>query len=101
MDSTRVTTHRFGDVLAQFLAQLAQQQERYGEQILLAWPELIGKQLSPMTRAISFIDGVLLVKVQNATLYSLLSQYERPKLLNALKKRFPHAEIRALLFRIG
>ncbi len=87
--------------MAQFLAKLAQQQERHGEQILLAWPELIGKQLSSMTRAISFLDGVLLVKVQNATLYSLLSQYERPKLLSALKKRFPHAEIRALLFRIG
>lgn len=100
-DRTQVTTHQVGDLLTRFLEQLTQQQQKQGEQILLAWPEEIGTQLSPMTRAVSFIDGVLLIKVQNATLYSLLVQYERPRLLAALKKRFPHAEIRALLFRIG
>lgn len=100
-DRTQVTTHRVGDLLTRFLEQLTKQQQIQGEQVLLAWPEVIGKQLAPMTRAVSFIDGVLFVKVQNATLYSLLSQYERPRLLAALKKRFPHAEIRALLFRIG
>lgn len=100
-NGTKVTTHRIGDLLTFFLEQLSLQQESKSEQILAAWPEVIGSQLAPMTRAVSFVDGVLLVKVQNATLYSLLSQYERPRLLSVLKKRFSHTEIRALLFRIG
>ena len=98
---TQVTTHRVGDLLHLFLEKLVQQQAYQGEQIMAVWPEVIGGQFASMTKAVSFIDGVLLVKVQNATLYSLLSQYERPRLLGLLKKRFPQTEIRALLFRIG
>lgn len=98
---TELTTHRVRDLLHVFLEKLAQQQANQGEQIMAVWPEVIGSQFASMTKAVSFVDGVLLVKVQNATLYSLLSQYERPRLLGVLKKRFPQTEIRALLFRIG
>ena len=54
-----------------------------------------------MTEAISFKDGVLTVKVKNSTLHSLLTQYDKPRILNSLKQKFPTAGIRNVHFRIG
>ena len=69
--------------------------------ILSAWPELIGKEFSSMTRAVSFVEGVLTVRVKNSTLHSLLEQHEKKRLLSALKKKFPSIMFRTIIFRIG
>jgi hypothetical protein len=68
--------------------------------ILAAWPQVIGEKFAPMTEALSFCEGVLTVRVNNSTLYSLLMQHERVRLLAVLKKRFPKANIEKLLFRL-
>jgi hypothetical protein len=65
------------------------------------WPDVIGPKLASMTQAHSFVDGVLLVKVKNSTLHSLLSQNDKPRILNLLRKRFPNVEIKTIYFRIG
>lgn len=69
--------------------------------IFASWPDIIGERLAPMTEAVSFIDGVLTVKVKNSTLYSLLSKNDKPKLVQALKAKFPKIPIKTILFRIG
>lgn len=69
--------------------------------ILAAWDEIIGERLAPMTKAVSFVDGVLTVKVKNSTLYSLLSNHDKPKLLEALRAKFPKIKIKTILFKIG
>lgn len=69
--------------------------------ILLSWPEIIGEKLAPMTTAVSFIDGVLTVKVRNSSLYSLLVQHERGRLIGVLQRKFPSVKIRNIVFRLG
>lgn len=69
--------------------------------VLAAWPEIIGAQLTPMTQAVSFIDGVLTVKVKNATLFSLLNHREKSRLVSLLRERFPKMTFVNIVFRTG
>lgn len=100
-DGTRVTTHRMTDLLPGVLAKIAEVYEQRSDLILAMWPDIIGPKLADMAQAISFADGVLVVKVKNSTFHSLLSQYEKVRLLNLLRKRFPQTEIKNIYFRIG
>lgn len=69
--------------------------------LLASWPEIIGAKLAPMTRAETFMDGVLTVKVNNSTLYTLLNNYERGRIIARLREKFPKIEIKNVVFRIG
>lgn len=69
--------------------------------IIEAWPEIIGPKCAPMTKAVSFNEGLLYVKVNNSTLLSLLIQHERVRLVKQLRQAFPSAEIRNIVFRMG
>jgi hypothetical protein len=83
---------------------LKQMQERFQERpdlILATWPQIIGEKHAAMTKAASFENGVLTVKVNNSTLYQLLVTYEKKRLLKSLKEKFCSVEIRDLLFRMG
>lgn len=71
------------------------------ENLLRAWPSIIGPNLAKMTEAISFVDGVLTVRVKSSTLYSLLSLHEKPHLLRKLQENFPKTQVRNIFFRIG
>lgn len=100
-DGVKSTSHRMGDVLGGVLLEISDGFRDRPDLVLAAWPSLVGEKLAPMTQALSFNEGVLVVKVMNSTLYSLLCQKERGRLLGALKKQFPNIEIRALQFRMG
>ena len=54
-----------------------------------------------MTQAVAFADGVLVVKVKNSTLHSLLSQNDKLRILTMLRQKFPRVEIHNICFRIG
>jgi len=69
--------------------------------ILASWPEIIGPTFSPMTQPLSFYQGILTIKVKNSTLYSLLSQHEKNRLLKNLREKFPRTEIKTIHFRLG
>ena len=100
-DGTKTTTKKMGDVLPNVLYTV---EKIFGDRpdlIMAAWPDLIGSKFVSMTRAESFAGGVLVVRVTNSTLLSLLSQYEKPKLLSKLKERFPTSNIQQLVFKIG
>ena len=100
-DGPEVTTHRLHDLMPAVLSRISVTFADRPDLIMAAWPDVIGERLAPMTEAISFIDGVLTVKVKNSTLYSLLSKNDKPKLVHALKTRFPKIQIKTILFRIG
>jgi hypothetical protein len=100
-DGTQVTTHRIHDLLPDVLSKISQVYNQQSDLILAMWPEIIGPQLASMTKAVSFADGFLVVKVKNSTLHSLLSQNEKPRILSLLRKKFPQTEIKAISFRIG
>lgn len=88
-------------LLPRVLEEIGRVQKMRPDLILAAWPEVIGPKLAPMTEAVSFHEAVLLVKVKNTTLYSLLVQHEKFRLLKSLQEKFPKVEIRNIIFRIG
>ncbi len=100
-DGSGLTAHHIRDLLPSLLHGIGESHQNRGDLILAAWPEIIGRQLSPMTQAIAFDDGFLTVKVKNSTLYSLLSQHEKPKILKSLRSKFPQTFIKNIIFRIG
>lgn len=71
------------------------------DELLLAWPKLVGEKIAPMAQAVSCSSGTLVVKVANATLYSLLMQHEKERLLKQIQIQFPHLQIKKILFRMG
>lgn len=89
------------DLLPRVLAKIGEVYQQRADLILAMWPDIIGAKLATMTQAVSFTDGILVVKVKNSTLHSLLSQYEKLRLLNLLRKKFPSVEIKNIYFRIG
>lgn len=100
-DGTACTTKELSKLLTLALEKMGARFEKRPDLIIASWPELIGAKLAPMTRAVSFIDGVLTVKVKNSSLYSLLTQHEKPKLIKALQAKFPSVMIRNINFRVG
>jgi Dna[CI] antecedent, DciA len=99
-DGTTVTTHRISELLPQVLSAIGGVHSARPDLILVAWPEVIGPKLASMTEAVSFQNGILVVRVKNSTLYSLLQQYDKMRILNNLKAKFPQVEFKAISFRI-
>lgn len=100
-DGTAVTAHQMADILPFVLSKVNDTYQQRPDLILTAWPEIIGSKLASMTEAVSFADSVLTVKVKNSTLYSLLSQHDKPRILKNLRDRFPKTDITNIVFRIG
>jgi hypothetical protein len=95
------TTHHLGQILPEVLRAVGVKFSDRPDLILAAWPEIIGAPLAKMAEAVAFDEGVLHVKVKNSSLYSLLNQQDRPRLLQALRQKFPNVNIKTILFRIG
>ncbi len=100
-DGIQSTNRDMKSLLPRLLGQIGQMHKERPDLILASWPDIIGSKLAPMTKAVSFEGGILFVKVNNSTLYSLLSQHERGRLIICLRDRFPAIEIKNIVFRLG
>ncbi len=100
-DNTDPTSKELSKLLPEWLSYISSRFQDRPDQVLLAWKEVIGERLAPMTQAVSFIDGILTVKVKNSSLYSLLVQHEKMKLLEQLRSKVPSVDIRNITFRLG
>ncbi len=89
---------KMGDLLPELLTEIGRKSKDPREEIFRFWMELMGEKMAPLTEPISFFDGVLTVKVKSSTLYSLLCQHEKPRLLKQLQEKFP---VRNLVLRVG
>ncbi len=99
--NTKLTSRSVRNMLPEFLNQVNKNCSLRPDLVPLAWPEILGDQLAPMTRAEVFKDGILYVIVFNSTLLSILSHRERHILLKKLKARFPKTDIKEIRFRLG
>ena len=97
-DGTGRTGKVLSDLLPEIVKKIGEKSGCQSEEIFGFWPTVIGEAMAPYTEPVSFIDGVFIVKVKSSTLYSLLSQHERPRLLQRLQEKFP---VRNLVFRAG
>ena len=96
-----LTTHNVGHLLSAALSKLHGVYQESPELVMAAWSEIIGPKLVSMTQVVSFCDGILTVKVKNATLLSLLSRHDKPRILAALRQKFPRVNIANIIFRIA
>jgi len=96
-----LTNKQLKDLLPKALGSIGAMQRDRPDLIMAAWPQVIGEKLASMAKAISFDKGILYVKVGNSTLYSLLAQHERGRLLKSLREKFPSVEIKNISFRMG
>jgi hypothetical protein len=96
-----LTNKQLKDLLPKALSAIGALHRDRPDLVMAAWPQIIGEKLASMTQAVAFDKGILYVKVSNSTLYSLLAQHERKRLLKSLKEKFPSAEIKNIHFRIG
>lgn len=100
-DGSKITSHTIKELLPRVLGRVTRIYGERGDVIIKAWPDVIGPNLSGMTQAVSFEEGVLYVKVRNSTLYSLLTQHDKPKILQKLRQKFPGVNIKTIIFRMG
>ena len=100
-DGTSITGHRLGEVLPLVLKTIGRTYQSRGDLIMMAWPEIIGDKLAAMTDAIAFDNDTLFVKVKTSTLYSLLRQEYKARLLRSLRDKFPGTTIKNIVFRIN
>jgi hypothetical protein len=89
---------KISDLLPEVLAEIGKKIGDPREEIYRFWFEIMGEKLGPLTDPISYVEGVLTVKVKSSTLYSLLVTHERPRLLKRMQEKFP---LRNLVFRVG
>ncbi len=71
------------------------------EEVFKAWYAIIGHRLQAFAHPTSLYDGILMVKVKNQTLYSLLCTHEKKRLLQDLQKKFSKKIIKDIRFRMG
>ena len=100
-NKSALTNKHLKDLLPKVLGSIGAMHRDRPDLVMAAWPLVIGEKHASMTKAVSFDKGVLFVKVSNSTLYSLLSQHERGRLLKSLREKFPSVEIKNIQFRIG
>lgn len=100
-DGIQSTSHQVRDLLPRVLSDINTRQQERPEMLLAAWPSIIGEKIAPMTRAVSFREGVLTVAVKNATLFSLLNDREKGKIVHRIRQNFPQIELHNIIFRIG
>lgn len=101
MSGVKCTNKHLKELLPRVLGEIGSLHKERPDLIMAAWRDIIGEKLFPMTKVIRFEEGILFIKVNNSTLYSVLSQQERGRLLHLLQKRFPSVEIKNIHFRMG
>jgi hypothetical protein len=95
------TPKHIKNLLPKVLEDIDKNYQKNPKNIKKMWPEVIGEKLAPMTKIHSFDKGVLVIKVKSSTLHSLLSNYEKERLLKKMQKKFSKKIIRNIFFKIG
>jgi hypothetical protein len=99
-ETTSLTSSQLRDLLPRFLSTLGEKYHDRPAVVCESWPQIVGEKIAKMTRAWKFHEGILHVTVQNSTLLSLLSQYDKPRLIAKLRAHFPQVEIKTVVFRL-
>ena len=100
-DGNEPTGKQISQLLPSVLSAISKKCDDNPQQILSAWRSIVGERIGEMSRAVSYDVGILKVHVGNSTLYSLLVEHEKERLVVAFKKRFPKVAFRDIFFKIG
>jgi len=96
---TGLTAKTIEELLPQWIARISKKKHEPVKDLLRAWPGIVGEKVARYTEAISFIEGVLVVKVKSSVLYSVLCQSEGPRLVALMQEQF--SMVQKITFRRG
>jgi Protein of unknown function (DUF721). len=71
------------------------------QEVIEAWYRILGKKYNGMTQAVGLRDGVLSIKVRNASLYAVLKQSSQKELISQIHSAVPGAKIKEIRFLLG
>lgn len=71
------------------------------QEVIEAWYEILGKKYNGMTQAIGLKDGILSIKVRNASLYAVLKQSSQKELISRIHSAVPGAKVKEIRFLLG
>lgn len=97
-DGIQPTGKKITDLLPDFLQEISGSLKNEDQKIFQLWFSLIGEKMAAFTKPTTYKNGVLTIKVKSATLYALLSTYEKPRLLKAMQAEF---QVKEIVFRVG
>ncbi len=97
-DGTGVTGKKISELLPEILGGLAPKGTDEREALWRLWMDLLGEKMGTLTQIVSWKNRVLTIKVKSATLYALLAQREKGRLLQEIQKKFA---VQELVFRVG
>lgn len=100
-EGVQPTGREIKDLLVPLLDKVEETLKQNPRALIEAWPEIVGPKIAEMTKAVSIEQGSFLVLVQNSTLHSLLSTYEKPRLLKKIQETFPQLRIKTIRFKLG
>lgn len=83
----QITSHPLQHLLGKWLRAFDKRIQTSPEKAFFAWDSVVGPRIASLARPLSFEDGILIVKVQNSTLLSLLAGAERDQIANRLRKQ--------------
>lgn len=95
------STKNINSMLPKVLLNIESKYKKNPLNLIGAWQKIIGEKLAPMTKIVSFDKGILIIKVKSSTLYSLLNNYEKEKLLKKMQNKFSKEIIHKLVFKNG
>jgi len=98
---TGATERHLSQLLPSVMGKIGRHYQERPDLVMAAWPEVVGSRLASMTEVTAFAEGVLHVKVKNSSLYSLLNQYDKPRIIKNLRDKFPNTLIKTVFFRLG
>jgi len=100
-DGAQSTNKLLSDLVLKMMDNIQKEMEINPQLVVDTWPSMLPEVFAPKTKAISFVNGTLLVKVFASSLYSTLEQFEKPRLLRAMQEKLPAANIKNIVFKFG
>ncbi len=94
------TGRMMSDLMPRVLCEIQEKSKGDQEIVFRTWIEVVGERLAPMTEPQGFTNGVLFVKVKNATLHSILSGPEKKRLIDEMRKKLPGVTMNTIVFKI-
>jgi hypothetical protein len=99
--ATESSSVELKNLFPSLLKKMEKLQKDCPQQIIAAWPHVVGEKWALLAKAASFTDGILVVKVKNSTVLSQLVQYEKQRILKTLTEKFPSHSIHEIRFCMG
>lgn len=100
-DGLNPTGQKMETLLPEILDEISKKQQQSIFVIEKVWNELVGSKIAELTRLADFQNGVLFIKVKNATLLSILSSQEKGRLMQNLMNKLPNIHFKNLVFQFG